>query len=200
MYISFRSYFIFYSLRLLRLFTSDLPLLFLNLSGSFYFNIVMCSGFCTWRCSLGAIAFCGFAFLFSFRISHQWSDLFLYNFYCTRLLHFSSVIGVPPFSRPAEIVFLSLFRFCSFTPSHLRIFFVSVGITVFMRLLSCSNFYTFCAALVCSISVSRFCYVSCFRQQKYLICFQTAFRSVCLLTYRSLPEFHCFCNSKAYCS
>lgn len=134
--------------------------------------------------TLFVLRFCffwSFGLLF-FRLTfslNQRINLILYNFYCTRLITFLrssfAVTDVPPFSQPAEIIFLSLFLFFFSHHTQCNLFLFSGG---FFSLLAfflpfafsfsrfcfwlirlvlhylCSNFYTFCAALICSISVS----------------------------------------------
>ena len=149
--------------------------------------------------------FCIFAFrLFcslpfsAFSFSHQLFDLSLYN----NLLHATYYIVLFPlfhcnwrsrhFHDRLRLSFLSLFQiFTFFTFLYLHLLsFPSVSRSDAFSF--AVIIYTFCAALVCLTFVSRFCYVSRFRQQNYLIIFKRLSVPFVCLHYWSLRNFHCF--------
>ena len=141
-------------------------------------------------------------------------DLFLYNFFCTRLItflffSFFLVTDVPPSTQPAENIFSVAFLFFSFFTSCNCFLFVSrrlfLAFGFFLPLaFSClwlflvfdppyiahsmqKFLYFFRAALVCSIFVSvsvMFLFLSAVSEL-----FQTVFRPVCLLTLLKPLEF-----------
>ena len=135
---------------------------------------------CVWRCSFDASAYllsgysCSLPFS-AFSFSHQLFDLSLYN----NLLHATYYIVLFPlfhcnwrsrhFHDRLRLSFLSLFQiFTFFTFLYLHLLsFPSVSRSDAFSF--AVIIYTFCAALVCLTFVSRFCYVSRFRQQNYLI-------------------------------
>lgn len=133
-------------------------------------------------------------------LSHWRFDLFMHNIYCTRLLTFICVFRFSCNWRPAAIttgwdhLFVALSTAFFFTVffmhhSHFSVFVTSLSLDAHYL---CSNFYTFCAALVCMIfSLSS-------AESSWFFSSGFPFR---LLAYISKPlESYCFCNSKAHCS
>jgi len=113
-------------------------------------------------------------------------DLFLYNFFCTRLItflffSFFLVTDVPPSTQPAENIFSVAFLFFSFFTSCNCFLFVSrrlflaFGFFLFLiRLIlhiQCRNFYTFFARLWSAHFLFPFLLCFCFFRQ-----FQNCFK------------------------
>lgn len=165
---------------------------------------------CVWRCSFDASAY-----LLSGFFALCLSQLFLFHIncsiclciiiYCTRLItsfffHFFTVTDVPAiFTTGWDCLFCRFFRFSLFHFSLSASFIFPVGITV-RCIFFCSNYLHILRGL--GLSDFRFPFLLCFAFPSAELSdfFQTAFRSVCLLTLLKPSEFPLLCNSKAYCS